>query len=97
MSESGQDHKDETPSPGPREWLQDAEEALDRTTKAVRSAWDATRENRVSSLESAKRAAKELGGAIDRGITVAKERWETSRQDIDEAPQESATEATEEE
>ena len=97
MTDSTQDHTDETPEPDGREWLQDAEGALDRTTKALHAAWDATRDTRLSSLESAKRAAKELGEVIDRGVAVAKERWETSRDGATSAaqPQEPASEATE--
>jgi len=51
------------------------QEALDRTGDALRGAWDATRESRMSALESAKQAATELGAAIDKGIATAKERW----------------------
>ena len=78
MTDSTQDHTDDAPDPDRREWLQEAEAALDRTKEALQSAWDATRDTRLSSLESAKRSAKELGEVIDRGVAVAKERWETS-------------------
>jgi hypothetical protein len=51
------------------------QDALDRTGDAIRTAWDASRETRMSALESAKQAAQELGEAIDKGIAAAKERW----------------------
>lgn len=95
MTDSTQDHTDKTPEPGRREWFRDAEGALDRTTEALHAAWDATRDTRLSSLESAKRAAIELGEVIDRGVAVAKEHWETSRDEATSAasPQEPASEA----
>lgn len=78
MTDSTQDHANDAPDSDRREWLQEADAALDRTKEALQSAWDATRDTRLSSLESAKRAATELGEVIDRGVAVAKERWETS-------------------
>ena len=56
------------------------QEALDRTGDALRTAWDATRESRMSALESAKQAAQELGEVIDQGIAAAKERWAADSQ-----------------
>lgn len=56
-------------------WVDDVQDALDRTGDAIRTAWDASRETRMSALESAKQAAQELGEAIDKGIAAAKERW----------------------
>jgi hypothetical protein len=64
-----------------REWLDEAQGALDRTTSSLRAAWDATRDTRVSALESAKKAVQELGDAIDRGVDVAKERWDAGKQE----------------
>ena len=61
-------------------WLDEVQEALDRTGDAVRTAWDATRESRMSALESAKQAAQELGEVLDKGIAAAKERWAASEQ-----------------
>ena len=78
MTDSTQDHANDVPDSDRKEWLQEAEAALDRTKEALQSAWDATRDTRLSSLASAKRAATELGEVIDRGVAVAKERWETS-------------------
>ena len=100
MTDSTQDHTDKTPESGRREWLRDAEGALERTTEVLHAAWDATRDTRLSSLESAKRAAIELGDVIDRGVAVAKERWETSRDEAGEptsetSSQESDAEVTE--
>ena len=59
-------------------WVDEVQQALDRTGEAVKSAWEATRESRMSALESAKQAAQELGEVIDQGISAAKERWAAS-------------------
>ncbi len=67
MTDSTQDHTNDAPDSDRKEWLQEAEAALDRTKEALQSAWDATRDTRLSSLESAKRAATELGEVIDPG------------------------------
>lgn len=75
-----------------REWLNEAEEALERTGQALRAAWEASREARMSSLESAKQAARQLGEAIDRGVDEARGRWVADR--AGEGP---AGEASEEE
>ena len=56
-------------------WIADVQSALDRTSDALRTAWEATKESRMSALESAKQAAQELGEVIDQGIAAAKERW----------------------
>lgn len=56
-------------------WFAEVQEALDRTGDALRTAWEATRDSRMSALESAKQAAQELGEVIDQGIAAAKERW----------------------
>ena len=58
-----------------QKWAAEVQEALDRTGEAIRAAWEATRESRMSALESARQAAQELGDVIDKGITAAKERW----------------------
>lgn len=60
---------------GGRKWMDEAEEALDRTGEALRAAWQGSREARMSALEAAKQAANRLGEAIDRGVSVAKETW----------------------
>ena len=57
-------------------WIREAQDALDRTADAVRTAWDATRDSRASALEAAKQAVKELGEALERGLEAARERWE---------------------
>jgi hypothetical protein len=61
-------------------WLEEVQEALDRTGDAIRTAWDATRESRMSALESAKQAAQELGEVLDKGLAAAKERWAAAEQ-----------------
>lgn len=70
-------HDDPTTGPGePKQrWLEDIQEALERTGDAIRTAWDATRDSRMSALESARQAAQELGVALDKGISAARERW----------------------
>jgi hypothetical protein len=59
-------------------WFAEVQGALDRTSDALRTAWDATKDSRMSALESAKQAAQELGEVIDQGISAAKERWAAS-------------------
>jgi hypothetical protein len=53
---------------------------MTRTGDAIRTAWEATRESRMSALESAKQAAQELGEVLDKGIAAAKERWSAADQ-----------------
>ncbi len=65
-------------------WFAEVQEALDRTGDALRTAWDATRDSRMSALESAKQAATELGEVIDQGIAAAKERWAAGDQETEE-------------
>lgn len=60
---------------GKKGWMDDVQAALDRANDALNSAWNATRDTRVRALESAKQAVEELGNALDRGVTVARERW----------------------
>ena len=67
--------------PGAKKWIDEAEEALNRTAEALKAAWEGTREARMSTLESAKAAANRLGEAIDQGIIVAKETWDPSRRE----------------
>jgi hypothetical protein len=74
MSDQGDKTTDAGESKQQR-WFADVQEALDRTGDALRTAWDATRESRMSALESAKQAAQELGEVIDQGIAAAKDRW----------------------
>lgn len=65
---------------GGRKWSDEAEEALDRTTEALKAAWEGSREARVSALEAAKEAANRLAEAIDRGVAVARETWDSTRE-----------------
>lgn len=58
-------------------WMKDIQGALDRTGESVRTAWDATREDRMRALEAAKQAAKELGEVLEKGMEAARERWDT--------------------
>lgn len=58
-------------------WIKDLQTALDRTGDAARTAWEATRDNRMSALESAKQAAKELGEVLEKGMEAARDRWDT--------------------
>jgi hypothetical protein len=67
-------------------WFAEVQGALDRTSDALRTAWDATKDSRMSALESAKQAAQELGEVIDQGISAAKERWAASETAGDTAP-----------
>lgn len=61
-----------------QQWIANVQGALDRTSDALRTAWEATKDSRMSALESAKQAAQELGEVIDQGISAAKERWASS-------------------
>lgn len=67
--------------PGTKKWIDEAEEALNRTAEALKTAWEGTREARMSTLDAAKDAANRLGEAIDQGIVVAKETWDPSRRE----------------
>jgi hypothetical protein len=65
-----------------RQWVEDSEKALEGVGEALRAAWDASRGSRVSALESAKAAARQLGEAIDRGMTAARERWDAAEEEV---------------
>ena len=67
-------------SKGGRKWIDEANEALERTGEALRAAWEGSRDARMSALEAAKEAANRLGEAIDGGIAVARETWESTRE-----------------
>lgn len=60
-----------------KDWKDEAEEALERAGESLRAAWEASRETRLSALEAARQAARQLGEAIDRGVGAARERWAT--------------------
>jgi hypothetical protein len=62
---------------GQPKWIEEAEEALNRTGEALRAAWEQTRDARISALAAAKEAANRLGEAIDQGIDVAKKTWDS--------------------
>jgi hypothetical protein len=74
MTDNGTDKGSESR----QRWFADVQGALDRTSDALRTAWEATKDSRMSALESAKQAAQELGEVIDQGISAAKERWAAS-------------------
>jgi hypothetical protein len=76
MTENSQDRAEE--SSDRSRWIDEVQDALDRTGEAIRTAWDATRESRMSALEAAKQAASELSDVIDQGIAAARERWAAS-------------------
>lgn len=84
MTDNGTDKGSESR----QRWFAEVQGALDRTSDAVRTAWDATRDTRMSALESAKQAAQELGEVIDQGISAAKERWAASEPAGEPAPAE---------
>ena len=72
-------------------WMDEAQDALDRAADALHAAWDATRETRISALESAKSAVEELGEVVERGVAVAKERWEGTEPDSTDIADEAAS------
>lgn len=89
MTENSQDRAEE--SSDRSRWVDEVQEAFDRTGEAIRTAWDATRESRMSALEAAKQAASELSDVIDQGIAAARERWAASEggdATADETPEE---------
>ena len=55
-------------------WVEDAEEALSGVGDALRTAWEASRDARMTALEAARRAVEALGDAIDQGLTAARSR-----------------------
>jgi ElaB/YqjD/DUF883 family membrane-anchored ribosome-binding protein len=67
-------------------WMDEVQQALDRTGEAVKAAWEATRDSRMSALESAKQAAQELGVVLDKGIAAAKERWAATEESVGDKP-----------
>lgn len=73
-----------------RNWMDEAEEALQRTTDALKAAWESSREQRMSALAAAKEAAEFLGRAIDEGADVARRTWD----EADGAPEAAAAEPT---
>lgn len=82
MTDNGTDKGSESR----QRWFAEVQGALDRTSDALRTAWDATKDSRMSALESAKQAAQELGEVIDQGISAAKERWASSEPAGEAAP-----------
>jgi hypothetical protein len=86
MTDNGTDKGSESR----QRWFAEVQGALDRTSDALRTAWDATKDSRMSALESAKQAAQELGEVIDQGISAAKERWAASEPAGEAAPSEPA-------
>jgi len=60
------------------QWITEAEEALNRTGDALKTAWNETREARMATLEAAREAASRLGKAIDEGIDAARHSWDSS-------------------
>jgi hypothetical protein len=84
MTDNGPEGKSTESGDSKQRWVAEVQDALDRTGDALRTAWEATRESRMSALESAKQAAQELGEVIDKGIAAAKERWAALDQEVDE-------------
>jgi hypothetical protein len=87
MTDNGAQDKTSESSESRQRWLEEVQEALDRTGDAIRTAWEATRESRMSALESAKQAAQELGEVLDKGIAAAKERWSGAEQTAEPTPE----------
>lgn len=61
---------------GRKEWIDDAQDALQRAGDALRAAWDASKPARMNALEAARQAARQLDDALDRGMSAARERWD---------------------
>ena len=62
-----------------KQWISEAEEALNRTGDALKTAWSETKEARMATLEAAREAASRLGKAIDEGIEAARKSWDASQ------------------
>lgn len=62
-----------------KQWIGEAEEALNRTGDALKTAWSETKEARMATLEAAREAASRLGKAIDEGIEAARKSWDASQ------------------
>lgn len=60
-------------------WMDEAEAAWERAGQSLLSAWEETRDARMSALEAAKEAADELAKALDRGVEAARARWEAAQ------------------
>lgn len=73
------EHDREEPS---NKWVKDAEEALAGAGEAIRTAWDASRDARMTALEAARKAVEALGDAVDQGLSAARSR----KQEQGEAP-----------
>jgi hypothetical protein len=69
-------------------WFDEAEKALDKVAESLRAAWEETREPRMSALEAAKKAAEQLGEAIDAGVDVVRKRMQASDDGGDEVDME---------
>ena len=78
MSEAPENNVDQ------KEWYREAEEALERAGAALKGAWEASRDARMSALETAKKAAQQLGDALERGVAGAKDQWAGSQTDSDD-------------
>lgn len=83
-----------SPDPEPS-WIGQSQDAFDRAADALRAAWDATREARVTALESAKRAVDDLAAAVEHGAEVAQERWASEQPAAEEGENEPAGGASE--
>ncbi|MGA7272385.1 MAG: hypothetical protein WB239_15035 [Acidimicrobiia bacterium] len=62
-----------------KDWMNDAQDALQRAGDAIRAAWDASKPARASALDAARQAARELDDALERGMAAARERWDKSQ------------------
>lgn len=72
------------------DWVGEAEQALERATEAIRSAWNQTRDSRMAALVSAREAVEQLGEAIDRGVVAARTTWQTSESEQSSSGEEAA-------
>lgn len=76
---------EEEPTQQRSDWASEAEAALEGVGNALREAWEASRDARLNALESAKKAAQQLGEAIDSGVAAAKEKWDAQGESPDQA------------
>jgi type II secretory pathway component PulJ len=66
---------EESTAPAQAGWIEDTQDALNRTIDALQTAWDTSRDSRLAALNSAKRTVDDLTAAVEEGIAAASARW----------------------
>lgn len=66
---------EESTAPAQPGWIEDTQDALNRTIDALQTAWDTSRDSRLAALNSAKQTVGDLTAAVEEGIAAASTRW----------------------